>query len=258
MLNFDHFVRARATFCRDLASRRADRFDRPIRGPQFDHEAMMVGEIHDAPAPPIMFHLVYRDAKGDLSGRCVTLRNAKREVAEVRLTTFCHYRVGLRVFLASRVVEATDLATGEVFEDGLDYFLAHPMIQAATPDALANLSLETLALQECRDEVILLSFVAAADDNFDENERDEIVKHVMNRCPDEGLSENEVRRRVRSFVPDERAFEQALSRLCAGQGDARALMRSMRKVIDADGDYDLEEMAFANEIERRLAASGRL
>jgi hypothetical protein len=162
-----------------------------------------------------------------------------------------------RAFMASRVVEATDLATGEVFEDGLEYFGTHPLLEGGA-DAIVNLSLETLALQECRDEIILLSFVAAADEIFDEDECDEVVKHVMNRFPEEGVRQAEIRRRVRNFVPDERAFEKALERMCKGGGDASALMRSMRRVIDADGDYDFEEMAFAEEIEGRLRAAGRL
>jgi hypothetical protein len=258
MLNMEHFVSARAAFCRDLAARRAERFSKPIRGPQFDHEAMLLADPDDPPAPPVVFYVVYQDAKGDLSGRNITLRTAKHEIGEVRLGALCHYRRAYRTFLASRVSEAIDLATGEVHEDGLDYFMKHPLLEGLSADHLANLSLETMAMQECRDEVILLSFVAAADEHFDENERDAIVRHVMNRVPEEGMSEAEIRRRVRCFAPDERAFHRALSRICAGEGDAKALMRTMRRVIEADGDYDFEEMAFADEIQRRLQEAGRL
>lgn len=255
LLNVEHFVRARSAFLRDVTDRRAERFGREIRGPKFDHEAMILDHVEDPPAPPIAFHLVYSDTKGDLSGRVITLRSAKREVDEIRLGAFCHFRRAFRMFLASRVVEATDLATGEIAEDGLSYFSTHPLLSDGLRDS--NLSLETLAMQECRDEVILLSFVAAADEDFDDNERDEIVKHVMNRCADD-MSEAEIRRRVRSFVPDERAFERALDRICAGRGGAKALMRSMRRVIDADGDFDFEELAFADYIETRLKEAGRL
>lgn len=258
MLNFENFVSTRAAFSRELTGRRAERFSKPIRGPQFDHEAMLAQDPDDPPAPPIVFHLVYQDAKGDLSARCITLRTVRRELTEIRLGTFCHFRSAFRTFVASRVVEATDLATGEVHEDGLEYFGSHPLLEGLNADSITNLSMETLAMQECRDEVILLSFIAAADECVDEAERDEIVRHVMDRYPEEGVRESEIRRRVRTFIPDERAFDRALARLCAGEGDAKALMRSMRRVIDADGDFDFEEMAFAEEIERRLREAGRL
>jgi hypothetical protein len=257
-LNVDHFVKARAAFCRQLQASRAKRFGREIKGPQFDDEVMSAPRVEDPPAPPIAFHMIYRDAKGDYSGRVVTLRNLKHELNEIRLTAFCHWRSAMRQFVASRVVEATDLATGEVHEDGMEYFMRHPLLEGLSADGLANMSLETLALQECRDEIIILSFVAAADGDFELGESDEIVRHVMNRVPEEGLSESEIRRRTRHFVPDERAFDQALNRMCAGGGDARSLMWSMRHVIDADGEVDPEEAAFAHEVGERLRAAGRL
>jgi len=175
------------------------------------------------------------------------------ELDEVRVTAVCHYRAALRSFIASRMVEVTDLATGEVHEDGLSYFLAHPMLKPPTPDSLASLSDEILALQECRDEVIVLTFVGAADGLLDPDEMDEIVRHVFDRY-DAPLEEHEVRRRAAAFVPDERAFYRALDRIAAGAGDARALMRSLRKVVDADGEIDAEEIAFVDEISRRLEA----
>ena len=114
-----------------------------------------------------------------------------------------------------------------------------------------------MAVQACRDEIIILGFVGAADGEFDEDEQDEILKHVL-LSVDEQLNESEVRRRVQSWVPDERAFERALARMCEGEGDAKALMRSMRRVIDADGEVDPEEVAFASEVQSRLAQAGRL
>jgi hypothetical protein len=66
VLALDNFVKARAAFCREVAARRAERFDRPIHGAAFDHEAMVVDFPDDPPAPPIMFHMIYQDAKGRL------------------------------------------------------------------------------------------------------------------------------------------------------------------------------------------------
>ena len=126
-----------------------------------------------------------------------------------------------------------------------------------TAGSLAALSPEVIALQECRDEIVILSFIGAADGDLDEDEQEEIVRHVMMRA-DEDLDEATIRRRVRSWSPDERAFDRALARLCGGSGDARALVRSMRRVVDADGEIDPEEIAFVAEVEDRLKAAGRI
>lgn len=255
-ISFDHFVSARSGFRRRLAADRAERLGKPIKGQEFDDHGMLV-EVDGPPAPPMVFHLLYEDVKRQISGRCVTLQSIKEELADVRLWTFCHYRMALRAFMASRIVEATDLSTGEVHEDCLTMFRDHPLLRPVTADTLAGLSPEVLALQECRDEIIILSFVGAADGDFDEAEQEAIVTHVQIRA-DEDLDEGHIRRRVRSWAPDERSFDGALSRMCAGQGDARQLIRSMRKVIDADGEVDPEEVAFATEVERRLREAGRL
>lgn len=255
-LTFDQFVTARAGLRRNLSQTRAERLGRPIKGQEFDDHGMLV-QVDDPPAPPMAFHLIYSDAKNSLSGRCVTLSSLKHEVADIRLTGYCYMRSALRMFMASRVVEATDLATGEVHEDGLAFFREHPALRMMTADEVATRSPEALALQECRDEIIILSFVGASDGDFDENERDRIVRHVMLRT-DEPLQESTIRARVNSIVPDERAFERALNRLCAGEGDPVSMMRSMRRVIDADGEVDAEEVAFASEVQRRLEDAGRI
>lgn len=257
MLTTEHFVRARATLARRHAARQAHRYARPIHGPQIDPAEMIV-DFADPPAPPLALHLVYSDASGRLSGRCVTLRKLKAEVGEVRVTAFCHMRDRLRTFLGSRAVEVTDLATGEVHEDGLEFFAAHPLLQGMTADDLAARSPALLAVQECRDELILLSVLAAADGELHEVELDAMVSHVLDAVPDEAVTEPEVRARVRAFVPDEWAFSRALQRMCGGAGEPRRLLRSMRRVVDADGELDPEEVAFVIEIESRLRAAGRI
>lgn len=257
ILSAEHFVAARAALGRRHAARRAERFGREVHGPDIDGGDMVV-EFADPAAPPLALHLVYSDSRGQLSGRNITLRNLRAELDEVRVTAFCHMRRALRTFLGSRAVEVTDLATGEVHENGLAFFNTHPFLRGMRADDLASMSPVLLAIQECRDELILLSFLAASDGEVDDAELDAIVLHVLNAVPDEEVTEAEVRPRVRAFVPDEGAFTRALSRMSEGSGDAKRLMRSMRRVVDADGEVDPEEVAFVTEIESRLRQAGRL
>jgi hypothetical protein len=83
----------------------------------------------------------------------------------VRIGAYCHERRAFRTFLASHIVEATDLSTGEVHADALAFFEHHALLAGLAPDA--RYSLETMALQECRDEVTILCIVAAADGDVD-------------------------------------------------------------------------------------------
>lgn len=257
MLNFENFIRARAALTGRAAEQRAERFGRPIAGAAFDEDFMAGGAPDADGSAPIAFHVVYSDSKGALTGRCITVRGLREEIEEIRVSAVCHYRQALRCFLASRMVEVTDLATGEVHDDGLDFFRAHPLLRPVSADTLAGMSDELLALQETRDEVILLTMLSASDGMLHPDELDEIVKHVCYRF-DGPLDEEGIRRRVAGFVPDEHAFHLALRRICNGAGDARALMTSMRRVVDADGRISGEEVAFVAEIESRLRAAGRL
>ena len=187
MLTFDHFVTAKAGFRRRLSEDRAIRLGREIKGHEFDDHGMLI-EVDGPPAPPMAFHLVYSDSRNQLTGRCVTLQSIKGEISDIRLWAYCYLRSQMRSFVASRVVEATDLSTGEVRDDALRFFQGHPLLAHLTADRLAAMSPELIALQECRDEIVVLSFVGAADGEFDEDEQDEILKHVMRRA-DEPLDE---------------------------------------------------------------------
>jgi len=253
----EDFVNARAVLARRNASRQAARFERKVHGPDLD-ASDMIQDFGDPTAPPLAIHMLYSDTHGNLSGRCVTLRSLQEQVADIRVTGYCHMRHALRTFLASRAVEVTDLATGEVHENGLAFFRSHPLLRHLTADALAAMSPAMAAVQECRDEIILLSFLAASDGDFADSELDAIVTHVLDAVPEEEVTEHEVRAKVKAFVPDEGAFAQALRRICGGSGEPRRLLRSMRRVVDADGEVDPEEVTFVTEIEAELRAAGRI
>lgn len=120
--------------------------------------------------------------------------------------------------------------------------MSHGILKA-TPCACAVTKLEVLAI------------VAAADGLFDEGEQDRIVIHVFDRVPEIQLDEAILRHRLALHVPDVDAYENAMYRMSRFQsGDPVALLRSLRKLIDADGQVSVEETMFANEIQARLSA----
>lgn len=251
-----HFVQARAVLGRLKADQVALRYGRTI-SPADAEESDDVGDVEGVETPPLAFHIVYVSASGVQTSRCITVERIQDEIGEIRVVAHCHTRDRRRDFLASRILEVTDLGTGEVHDDALIYFAGHPMLGIRRPEQAARRTAGSLAVQECRDEVILLSFVAASDGLFDPNEMDAVVLHVMNRVPDPDVEERHVRAAINNLIPNELAFDRALARLCKGGGDAIALVQSLRKVVDADGMVAPEEVAFVTEIEQALGPLAR-
>ncbi|MDI7776313.1 TerB family tellurite resistance protein [Asticcacaulis sp. EMRT-3] len=205
-----------------------------------DHEI----DDHDE-VTPIAFNMQYRGASGGLTGRTVRLLKITPDSGDYKLSAWCYHRDAYRLFLLSRIVEITDIVTGEVFDDAYAFFADCGVFQPETPEAHA--------VRLCRDEIVLLSIVGACDGLFRPSERDEVVKHVFDRVC-EPLNEGEVHRLIRSIAPDEKAFERALKNLKFSTADIkRAVWRSVRRVIDADGSVHLAEAEMATHIQKALA-----
>lgn len=208
---YEHFIRARDELCARIVAVRTQRFGRVIKGVEFeDDPTMIMADLGGDEAPPMAFHLIYRDAKDNLTGRGFKMVRLATKDNDITVGGVCYLRSKYRAFRASRIVELTDLATGEVFEDGVSFFTKHPLIG---PSAIMP-SEEEKAIKALRDEVVVLTFIAASDGEIHEAEMDEIVKYVAFNW-DEPVDENRLRKRIISFVPDANAFHQAMNRMHA-------------------------------------------
>jgi hypothetical protein len=248
----DDFLRARSAIFARRTEIRAKALARPTHGANRDHGAMRAADHEGEHSAPLACHIIYRDDAGALSGRCIVIRSLRPCAGDLDVFAYCQLRGALRQFRASRILEAVDLATGEIFTPGLAYLASHGLLAGAAADGEYD---SAMAVAACRDEVTVLTVLAGADGRFEEDEEDRIVIHVMDRFPDPGVEENGVRARIRAFAPDEGAFHAALRRLGAGLGDAHALMRTIRQLVDCDGRLALEEIMFVEAIERELAAA---
>lgn len=197
-------------------------------------------------AAPIGYHFTYADADGVVTDRVVTLRRIDPAREGLRLWCFCHAAQDLRMFWAHRIQEVFCVVTGEVHDDAVTFFDNHPMLcEPQDPEAYA--------LKVLRHEIDLLTIVAAADGVVDENELDRIVVHVFDRLPQMRLQEDVLRHRLALLMPDSQAFENALIQMGRYKaGDPISMMRTMRKVVDADLRIAPEELVFVEEISRRL------
>lgn len=192
-----------------------------------DDEENLQDETDDDYVAPMVFRISYLSSTGVASDRVIRLLKLSDIERDIRMSAWCYHREAYRSFLLSRIVEISDISTGEVFEDARIFLSGCGALRPETPEAKA--------LRLCSDELAVLAFVGNCDGLFCPEEKDEVVKHVC-YSSDEPLDEQFIRMRVASIAPDEKAFRSAVKRLKAvNEERRRALQRSLRRVIDADG-----------------------
>lgn len=248
-LSHDHFIRVREALAAAAAARRLEAV--------YGRTANRLCGPEAAPTPPadllvdtpVTYHLQYGDGQGEHSLRVVTVQRIDPDPSGLKLWCWCHAAGAMRQFRADRIREVFCIVTGEVFDDAVSYFSNHPMLTSPQDP-------EGYALAVCRHEVNILVAVGAADGCFDPDEQDRVLIHVYDRMPDLDLDEHLLRRRIAKLAPDCRAFDTALWRMSRFRhGDPKALLRSMRKLVDADGQIADEEQAFVHEVTARLAGA---
>jgi hypothetical protein len=243
------FIKVRAAMTAQAALRRAERKGRTLRVP--GDPASLKLEACEATAPPLTYHLTYRDEAGRESQRIVTLRRLDPDRSGLKLICWCHGAGAIRCFSLNGVIEVFDVVTGEVHDDAHAFFANHPLLTA--PENPVD-----YALQVCRHEVNVLVAIGAADGRFDPDEQDAVIIHVFDRMPELVMDEYLMRDRLCRFTPDVGAFQAAMVQM--GQfrrGDPIALLRSVRKLVDADGKISPEEAIFAQEVQSLLGAAAR-
>ena len=243
------FVAARSELRRRAVRARAEELGRLERDGGPDDASMLEDDLEliGQDVMPSSFHCVYSSAAGVLSERCITIRRVELIVNDIKLIVYCHLRRATRTLLASRIIQLIDLNTGEVFDEAANYCRDH-FLNDGAPTGFGP---EALAIGRCKDELVLLTVLAAVDGTVCENEEDLLVAHVFDRW-DDPLDEGEVRRRLRAIVPDEAAFNSALNHLSKGRGDLATLRRSVRRLVDADGVLDPKEVSFVVALQEHL------
>lgn len=165
------------------------------------------------------------------------------------LLCFCHLRKRARRFALERVLEVFDVSTGEVHANPKNFFLSHPLLAQAETH-------EDRAFRLCADDLTILTVVGAADGRFDPDEQDQLLIHVFDRYEAGALDEGLLRGRLSLLAPDQASFFRSLSRV--QPADGRQLRRSLRRIVDADGQLDPAELAFVDAIETHLQRLDRL
>lgn len=250
-LSHSDFVRVRESLAHTAALARTPKSRRPKPlEPGLDAESMS-GPSSGTVSPALIYHLTYRDEADNETVRIVTLHRIDPVREGLKLVCYCHTAGAIRTFHPTRIVQVFCVVTGEVYDDPASYFLNHPMLTDPRDP-------EAYALSVCKHEVNVLVALGAADGLFCEDEIDSVLVHLADRLPDLRFNEDVLRKRLCKIVPDCRAFENAL--LCMGrwgEGDSTILLRSVRRLMDIDGQLSPEEFAFGAEIAARLTPKTR-
>lgn len=242
-VSLDHFVTVKAALGVEAAASRFLTIGGKTSAADSVDDAEMAGATDVAETAPIVFHLVYEDAAGNVSQRIVTVRKIETGRSGPLLLCFCHLRKRARRFALERVIEVFDVSTGEIHVDPKAFFLQHPLLAVAETH-------EDRAFRLCANDLTILTVVGAADGRFDPDEQDQLLVHVFDRYEDGALDESRLRRRLALLTPDHASFFRALSRI--QPEDGRLLRRALRRVVDADGEIAPAEHAFVETIEGYL------
>jgi predicted DNA-binding transcriptional regulator YafY len=137
-------------------------------------------KVDDDYVAPMVFRMSYLSSSGEKSDRVVRLIKLDDIDRDIRVSAWCYHREAYRSFFLSRIVEVSDISTGEVFEDARIFLADCGALKAETAEAKA--------LRLCSDELAILAFVGSCDGLFKPEEKDEVVKHVC-YSSDEPLNE---------------------------------------------------------------------
>ena len=104
----------------------------------------------------ILIFIKYKDAKGEISERRVTIRHINnRSDGDCDLFSYCHEREDFRTFLLSRVLEITDIKTGETIENPMLFFKG----RYGNPEILAY----NQVMKDYENEILTMIFIGRAD-----------------------------------------------------------------------------------------------
>lgn len=189
----------------------------------------------------------YNDARGRASQRRISVISVGPGEDCFLLRAYCHERRAPRSFRSERIVEAIDMATGEVIED----------MTAWLVDGAGEPSTPRQALQAAHDGLIVLTFLAKCDGKLHAAEMDVAREFVMEYDGGEGVDPEMLERHMLRMWPDLESYEEAIDRL-ADRGDELVLTAGFGlELIGADGKVTPEEAEFAEMLREAVPGDFR-
>ncbi len=203
----------------------------------------------DSRTLPALVQITYRSAAGDASCRVVAVQRIWRDHGALYVQGVCQLRHAVRTFRMDRISELICLATGEVSGDPKGWLLEHAVLNAV-PDG----DYTPHARRRRRDELAILAYLARADGSLDPDEVEVAIDLVMMS------TEKEIDRRragvyIRRITPTAIDLEETVARVAKDAGRWILLQRAMRRLVDADREWPIEEQIAADQVETWAAGA---
>lgn len=165
---------------------------------------------------------------------------------------YCYERKAFRHFRADRVVEAIDLATGEVIDTQVKILESFGVVEKELANDPKTATRE--ALRKCRHAMNVLVYMARCDGHFHYDEENIIIHYLMDECFDCEFHDEYLLARLRKHYPDTDAFFDSLDYLEENEPEAlKKIARYAAQLVQADGEIAKEEIDFMSEVQAYAA-----
>ncbi|HOO81631.1 MAG TPA: TerB family tellurite resistance protein [Alphaproteobacteria bacterium] len=193
--------------------------------------------------------ITYKNSKGEESERRISVKRVSRSAkGDLLVRAYCFERKAVRCFRADRIVEAVDLATGEVWDTQTEILECFGVVEKTLPVDPKAATRE--ALTKCRHAMNVLVYLARCDGHFHHEEENIIIHYLMDECFDCEFHDEYLLARIRKLYPDTDSFFDSLDYLEEKNPEALGkLARYAARLVQADGEIAKDEMDFMNELQ---------
>jgi len=192
--------------------------------------------------------IAYKNSKGETSERRISVKTVSRSAAgNIMVGAYCYEREAFRHFRADRIIEAVDLATGEIIDTQVAILESFGIVEkelASDPKTATR-----AALRKCRHGMNVLVYLARCDGHFHHDEENTVIHYLMEECFDCEFHDEYLLARIRKLYPDTDAFFDSLDYLEEnGPNALDKIARYAARPVQADGQIASEEINFMNEL----------
>jgi len=190
--------------------------------------------------------LRYRDGEGRESSRDVEVRAFDPSTPSGLMIGHCRMREATRTFRLDRILDCTDLETGEVVRDTRAWLLER---YKATPKGLAD-----QVLVDCFDQLLVLLYVAKADGRMMTAEVGVIAQFCSQAMGDDAVTSEIVKKALRQLdEPTFKGFKSAFDRVNIKSAPmAAALLAAADGVVATQKSIHEDELQALQWMRERL------
>lgn len=203
----------------------------------------------DEKIPAAVWYIGYRSSKGEESERHVTVHGVSSKDGVQYISAWCHERGSPRSFRVDRIVEAHDIATGEVYIDSDKILPAlTEFVRAINSDAVKN---SHGALKDCASVLNILMYLSRCDGQSHPSEIEVALKYIGDKWFEYDLDEKVLINHLRRLYPTREDYLEAIESTYRFKDEKfrKRVRQYAALMIEADGIILPEEYSVAAVID---------